>query len=51
MYYISKRLEVAGAHCLALNYDSKCSYLHGHNWFITVYCKSEKLNENGMVVD
>lgn len=51
MYYISKRLEVAGAHHLDLNYESKCSNLHGHNWIITVYCKAENLNENGMVVD
>jgi len=25
--------------------------LHGHNWIITVYCRSEVLNEDGMVVD
>lgn len=51
MYYVSKKLEVAGAHQLKLNYESKCSNLHGHNWWIVVYCKSEKLNENGMVID
>ncbi len=51
MYYVSKRLEIAGAHYLSLDYESKCSNLHGHNWIITVYCKSETLNKNGMVVD
>lgn len=51
MYYVSKKLEVAGAHQLKLNYESKCSNLHGHNWWITVHCKSSILNENGMVVD
>ena len=51
MYYVSKRLEIAGAHNLNLNYESKCSNLHGHNWIITVYCKSEELTENGMVTD
>lgn len=51
MYYVSKKLEVAGAHQLTLNYESKCSHLHGHNWFITVYCKSKKLDENGMIID
>lgn len=51
MYYIEKRLEISAAHRLYLSYDSKCSELHGHNWIITVYCKSEKLNENGTVVD
>lgn len=51
MYYITKRLEVAGCHKLSLSYSSKCQQLHGHNWIITVYCKSRTLNENGMVVD
>lgn len=51
MYYVSKRMEIAGAHNLTLNYESKCQNLHGHNWIITVYCKSEELDENGMVID
>jgi len=25
--------------------------LHGHNWIITVWCKSERLDQNGMVTD
>lgn len=51
MYYVSKRVEVAGAHSLILDYKSPCCNLHGHNWIITVHCKSETLNDNGMVVD
>ena len=51
MYYVDKRIEVAMAHRLCLTYESKCSHLHGHNAIVTVYCKSETLNENGMVVD
>lgn len=51
MYYISKRMEIAGAHNLKLDYESKCTNIHGHNWIITIYCKSEELNKNGMVVD
>lgn len=51
MYYVEKRIEVAMAHRLCLTYESKCSRLHGHNAIVTVYCKSETLNENGMVVD
>ncbi len=51
MYYVEKRLEVAGAHSLKLNYESKCENLHGHNWVITVFCRSENLDKNGMVVD
>ena len=51
MYYVSKRLEVAGAHQLKLDYESPCTNLHGHNWIITVECKSKTLNKNGMIVD
>ena len=51
MYYVEKRIEVAMAQRLCLTYESKCSHLHGHNAIVTVYCKSETLNENGMVVD
>lgn len=51
MYYVSKRLEVAGAHRLELDYESPCQRLHGHNWIITVHCKAKELNQNGMVVD
>lgn len=51
MYYVSKRLEIAGSHNLNLDYESKCTNLHGHNWIITVYCRSYELDENGMVVD
>ena len=51
MYYVSKRMEIAGAHKLSLNYESKCQNLHGHNWIVIVHCKSMTLDENGMVYD
>ena len=51
MYRIMKRFEVSGAHKLALNYESKCQNLHGHNWIITVHCQSKTLNPDGMVID
>ncbi|MDR2652247.1 MAG: 6-carboxytetrahydropterin synthase [Prevotellaceae bacterium] len=51
MYYIKKRIEISAAHKLKLNYESKCQTLHGHNWIITIYCKSKDLDENGMVTD
>ena len=51
MYFVSKRMEIAGAHWLKLDYDSKCSNIHGHNWIVTVHCKAKQLNHNGMVVD
>lgn len=51
MYYISKRIEIAFAHRLSLNYESKCQRLHGHNGIATIYCCAEELDENGMVAD
>ena len=51
MYYVSKRMEIAGSHSLKLSYESKCQNLHGHNWIITVFCKGKKLNKDGMVYD
>ncbi len=51
MYYISKRIEIAFAHQLRLNYESKCQRLHGHNGIVTIYCCAEQLDENGMVID
>jgi 6-pyruvoyltetrahydropterin/6-carboxytetrahydropterin synthase len=51
MFYVSKRMEIAGAHRLSLSYESKCQNLHGHNWIVIVHCKSEKLNADGMVCD
>lgn len=51
MYYLQKRIEISGAHSLCLDYESKCSRLHGHNWIITVFCRAEELNKNGMVTD
>lgn len=51
MYTIIKRMEVSASHRLELPYESKCTALHGHNWIITVYCRAEELNSDGMVVD
>ena len=51
MYYVKKRIEVSAAHSLCLDYESKCSQLHGHNWIITVECRAKELNHNGMVAD
>lgn len=51
MYYVSKRMEIAGAHNLKLSYESKCANIHGHNWIVVVHCKAKKLNADGMIVD
>ena len=51
MFIVKKRMEIAGAHRLNLNYESKCANLHGHNWIVTVWSKSQTLDANGMVID
>ena len=51
MYRVRKRLEIAGAHKLSLNYESKCSNIHGHNWIVEIYMQSKDLDRNGMVMD
>lgn len=51
MYYLKKTLEISGAHRLALDYESKCTSIHGHNWTITVHCRARELDRNGMIVD
>ncbi len=51
MYYVKKSLEISAAHTLSLDYESKCENLHGHNWNINIYLKSNELDKNGMVMD
>lgn len=51
MYYVKKKIEVSAAHRLCLDYESKCTTLHGHNWILTVECRAAQLDTNGMVVD
>lgn len=51
MFTVVKSLEIAASHRLNLSHESPCSRWHGHNWHIKVWCRSEKLNENGMVCD
>jgi len=51
MYEIKKTFEISAAHKLALDYESKCTQLHGHNWIITVYLRAKALNKHGMIMD
>ena len=51
MYHIKKTFSFDSCHCLVLDYPSKCVNKHGHTWEVTVHCKTEKLNHNGMVLD
>ncbi|MCL2374968.1 MAG: 6-carboxytetrahydropterin synthase [Firmicutes bacterium] len=51
MYELKKRITISAAHSLKLSYKSKCAFVHGHNWVIDVFLRSEKLNQDGMIVD
>lgn len=51
MYYVSKSFEISASHHLVVDYPTKCSGVHGHNYRIEVFCKSEELDRNGMVTD
>lgn len=51
MYYVTKKIEISASHRLVLDYASKCTRQHGHNWIITVHCRAGELNANGMVTD
>lgn len=51
MYYVSKRFEISAAHYVTTCRRTKCEALHGHNWIVIVHCKSETLDEDGMVTD
>ena len=50
-YKISKRMVIAGSHCLKLTYSSPCAVIHGHNWVVVVTVEGDRLNQNGMLVD
>lgn len=51
MFTVEATFWVSAAHRLVLDYESACNNLHGHNWKITVQCKSKQLDRNGMVLD
>lgn len=51
MYKIRTEFEFEAAHYLRLNYSSPCERLHGHSYKCAITLASDKLNENGMIVD
>lgn len=52
MYKISKQFSFSASHMLdRLGCDHPCARMHGHNYVITVYLKSETLDEYGFVKD
>lgn len=51
MYKVKKTMEIPAAHSLHFSASGVDEPMHGHNWKITVYCRSEELDEDGMVVN
>lgn len=52
MYKISKQFSFSASHVLTGLHDTHpCSRLHGHNYVLTLYLKSENLNNTGFVRD
>ncbi len=51
MYRVKKTLEISASHRLYFSGPGVWEPLHGHNWKITVWCESEMLDADGMVVD
>jgi len=50
MYKVTKVIDFCYGHRL-LDYEGKCSGLHGHNGKVEIELFSETLNNTGMVVD
>jgi len=50
MWYIEKKVVISAGHHLK-NYDGACANRHGHNWNIVVFCKGDKLDSLGMLID
>lgn len=50
MYELMVKLHFSAAHRVE-DYPGNCERLHGHNWLVKVYVKSETLDNLGMVID
>lgn len=51
VYTLIKTIKISSSHYLNLNHNSKDCNLHGHNYIIKVFCRSESLDEDGVVCD
>ena len=50
MYEITITAEFSSAHLLK-DYQGSCARLHGHNWVVELVCRSDGVDELGMVID
>ena len=51
MFIIRKKFRVEYSHRLMSSYSECCQHIHGHSAIIELFFKSEKLNNDGMVMD
>lgn len=51
MFIVKKEVTFAAAHNLCLDYESKCTNLHGHEWKVYISLSAKELDKNGMVID
>lgn len=51
MYTIRKKFKFEGAHILSDSYSKECQRIHGHSYVVELFLSTEKLNEDGMVID
>ncbi len=50
MFELKVKTRFAGAHQLSM-VGQKCENLHGHNWYVEVHVKGQKLNSAGVLAD
>lgn len=50
MFELDIRREFSAAHSLR-GYQGDCANLHGHNWTVEVFIRSEKLDSVGIAMD
>ncbi len=50
LFELTVETQFSAAHCLR-GHPGRCAQLHGHNYKVVVTVTSERLNQQGMVVD
>jgi len=50
MFELDIRREFSAAHSLR-GYNGNCSNLHGHNWVVQIFIRSEELDDVGIAMD
>lgn len=48
---VTKKFEFEASHKLSLPYESPCTKIHGHSYKVEITIETQKLNDEGMVID